>query len=145
MNELEEPNDRDEMKTKRDNVVHDGIDDTTKNTETTEAPGGANSDDGFPSADEFIESFMNETSLWPVLVVLIGSGGAFGAAMLILAGVDRNPFAAGALLLVLGMSVDVFVQARRKAIYRNIAKLVGLLWCAAIGLAGIVIWTGIAL
>ena len=51
----------------------------------------------FPSVDELIGSFMNETSLWPVLVVAIASMGAFGAAMLVLTGIDHNPFAAAAL------------------------------------------------
>jgi hypothetical protein len=79
-----------------------------------------------------------------LLIVAIGSAGAFGAALLILTGIDRNPFAAAALLLILGMSVDVFLQARRKAVYRNLTRLVGLVWCAAIALAGLAIWTGIA-
>ena len=100
--------------------------------------------DDFPNIDELIGSFMHEASLWPVLVVLIGSAGALGAAMLILVGIDRNPFAAGALLLIFGMCVDIFVQARRKAVYRNLAKLIGVIWCAAIAFAGLAIWTGIA-
>jgi hypothetical protein len=100
--------------------------------------------DDFPNFDELIGSFMQETSLWPVLVVVMGSAGAFGAALLILTGVDHNPFAAAALLLIFGMSVDVFVQARRKAVYRNLVRLIGLIWCAAIALAGLAIWTGIA-
>jgi hypothetical protein len=100
--------------------------------------------DDFPNFDELIGSFMQETSLWPVLVVVIGSAGAFGAAMLILTGVDHNPFAAAALLLIFGMSVDVFIQARRKAVYRNLLRLIGLIWCASIALAGLAIWTGIA-
>jgi hypothetical protein len=102
------------------------------------------SSDEFPSIDELLGSFMSETSLWPVLIVAIASGGAFGAAMLVLTGIDHNPFAAAALLLVLGMSIDVFIQARRKAIYRNIAKMIGLVWCAAIAFAALAIWTGIA-
>lgn len=100
--------------------------------------------DDFPNFDELIGSFMQETSLWPVLVVVMGSAGAFGAALLILTGVDHNPFAAAALLLIFGMSVDVFVQARRKAVYRNLLRLIGLIWCASIALAGLAIWTGIA-
>jgi hypothetical protein len=98
----------------------------------------------FPNVDELIGNFMQEASLWPLLVVVIASAGAFGAALLILTGIDRNPFAAGALLLIFGMSVDVFIQARRKAVYRNLARLVGLIWCAAIALTGLAIWTGIA-
>jgi hypothetical protein len=107
---------------------------------------GSNEDnpDDFPNFDELIGSFMQETSLWPVLVVVMGSAGAFGAALLILTGVDHNPFAAAALLLIFGMSVDVFIQARRKAVYRNLLRLIGLIWCASIALAGLAIWTGIA-
>jgi hypothetical protein len=101
--------------------------------------------DEFPSVDELIGSFMKEASLWPVLIVAIGSGGAFGAAVLILTVIDRNPFAAGALLLTLGMTIDVLIQSRRKAVYRNIAKLVGVVWCVAFAFAGLGIWTGIAL
>lgn len=100
--------------------------------------------DGFPSVDQLIGGFMQETSLWPVLVVVIGSTGTLAAALLILVGIDHNPFAAVALLLVIGMSVDVAVQARRKDVYRNLAKLIGLIWCAALALAAVAIWTGIA-
>ncbi len=98
----------------------------------------------FSTFDEMLGSFMAEVSVWPVLTVAIGVAGTFGAALLLLAGIDYNPFAAVALLLIFGMSVDVFVQARRKAVHRNLARLVGLIWCAAIALAGLAIWTGIA-
>lgn len=101
-------------------------------------------DDAFPGVDGVIGTFMSEASLWPVLIVALGSGGAFGAAMLILAGVDHNPFAAAALLLLVGMSIDVFFRARRESDSRNIAKLVGLVWVAAFAFAALAIWTGIA-
>jgi choline-glycine betaine transporter len=52
--------------------------------------------------------------------------------------------ALAALLLIFGMSVDVFVQAHRKAVHRYLARLIGLIWCASIALAGLAIWTGIA-
>ncbi len=101
--------------------------------------------DEFPDLDELIGSFMGEASLWPVLIVAVGSAGAFGAAMLVLVGIDHNPFAAAALLLILGLSIDIFVQSRRKAIYRNIAKLIGVIWCVSIAMALLAIFTGIAL
>jgi hypothetical protein len=110
----------------------------------TEEDGEEEAPEDFPGVDELVGSFMNETSLWPVLLVAIASAGALGAAMLILTVVDRNPFAAAALLLVFGMSVDLFIQGRRKLAYRNIARLVGLIWCAAVAFAGVAIWTGIA-
>jgi hypothetical protein len=102
------------------------------------------SPDDFPDIDQLIGSFMREGSLWPVLLVAITSAGAFGASMLILVGVDHNPFAAAALLLIIGMTVDMFVRARRHSGYRNLARLIGLIWCAAIALAILAIWTGIA-
>ncbi len=107
-------------------------------------PDDEESPEDFPSVDGMIGSFLKEASLWPVLVVVIASGGAFGAAMLVLTFVDRNPFAAAALLLVFGMSVDVVYQARRHGRYHNGAKLIGLVWCMAIAFAGLALWTGIA-
>ncbi len=101
-------------------------------------------DDGFPSLDELLDSFFSEASLWPVLIVALGSGGAFGAAALILTIVDHNPFAAAALLLIAGMTIDVALRARRQPGYWNIAKLVGLLWASALAFATLAIWTGIA-
>ncbi|MFP6655483.1 MAG: hypothetical protein VCB25_07630 [Myxococcota bacterium] len=105
----------------------------------------SSSPDEFPSLDEFVGNFINDASLWPILFVAIASAGAFGAAMIVLAGWDHNPFAAAALLLTAGITIDVFIQARRKAKPRNVAKIIGLIWCASIGLAGLAIWTGIAL
>lgn len=101
-------------------------------------------DDGFPGFDELIGTFMKETTLWPVLIVVLGTGGAFGAALLVLVGVDRNPFAAAALLLLVGMTVDVLVRARRQGALRHLARLVGLVWAIAFVFAGLAVWTGIA-
>lgn len=101
-------------------------------------------DDEFPGLDGLIGTFMGEPSLWPVLIVVLGSGGAFGAALLVLSFVDRNPFAAVALLLIGGMTLDLAVRSRRSPELRNLARLVGLLWLAAGGLAGLAIYTGIA-
>ena len=106
--------------------------------------GGNGGDDGLPSFDQLIGTFMQEPSLWPVLAVALGSGGAFAATLMILAGVDRNPFAAAALLLVLGMTIDVVVRARRRPTYRNGARLLALIWLAGFVLSGIALWSGIA-
>ena len=43
-----------------------------------------------------------------------------------------------------GMSLDLAVRSRRSATLRNVARLVGLLWLAAGGLAALAIYTGIA-
>jgi hypothetical protein len=102
-------------------------------------------DDRLPGVDELIGTFLREAALWPVLAVVIGSGGAFTAALLVLAAVDRNPFAALALLLILGMTIDVGLRARSRPTYRNGALLLGLIWASGLILAGIAVWSGIAL
>jgi hypothetical protein len=101
-------------------------------------------EDEFPTVDDLIGTFLTETSLLPIVVVVLGSGGAFGAALLILTAVDRNPFAAGALVLLAGMTVDVCLRARKEARFRNIALLIGMVWASAVVLAGVAVWSGIA-
>lgn len=101
-------------------------------------------EEAFPTLDELIGTFFSEASLLPVVVVVLGSGGAFGAALLVLTAIDRNPFAAGALVLLAGMTVDICLRARKEASFRNIALLIGLVWGASVLLGAIAVWTGIA-
>lgn len=101
-------------------------------------------DDDFPSLDEMIGTFFSEPALLPVVVVVLGSGGAFGAAILVLTAVDRNPFAAAALVLIAGMTVDISLRARKEPAFRNLALLIGLVWAASVLLAGVAWFTGIA-
>ncbi|MFK7896950.1 MAG: hypothetical protein AB8G23_13990 [Myxococcota bacterium] len=100
--------------------------------------------DEFPNVDQIIGTFMKESSLWPVLIVLLGTAGAFGGAMLVLVGVDRNPFAAAALVLLLGMTTDLLIRSRKNQGLRNLARLVGLVWFVAACFAGLAVWTGLA-
>lgn len=111
-----------------------------------EAEEGEEEEEGedLPSVDQIIGTFMKESALWPVLIVLLGTAGAFGGAMLVLSWVDHNPFAAAALLLLLGMTIDVTVRSRSNPSLRNLARLVALIWAVAAGFAGIAIWSGIA-
>ncbi len=101
-------------------------------------------DDEFPTLDELIGTFLGETSLLPIVIVVLGSGGAFGAGLLILTATDRNPFAAAALVLIAGMTVDISLRARTEPNFRNIALLIGMVWLSSVALAGVAIWTGIA-
>ncbi len=101
-------------------------------------------DDEFPNVDQIIGTFMKESSLWPVLIVMLGTAGALGGAILVLAGVDHSPFAAAALILLLGMTVDVAFRSRRNVGLRNLARLVGLIWLVAAAFAGLAVWSGVA-
>ena len=97
-----------------------------------------------PSANEIVGTLLSERSLWPLVVVMLGSLGAFGAALLVLSIGDQNPFAIAALVLVLGMTIDTLIRARRRLELRNLAKLIALFWGVSIGLALIAVTTGIA-
>jgi uncharacterized membrane protein YjjP (DUF1212 family) len=97
-----------------------------------------------PSANEILGSFFGEASLWPLLVVVLGSTGAFGAALIVLALGDQNPFAAAALLLILAMTTDTLIRARRRIDLRNLAKLIALFWVVSIALATVAVISGIA-
>lgn len=100
--------------------------------------------DGLPSVDQLIGTFVDEPSLWPVLVVVVGSGGAFAAALMILAVVDRNPFAAAALVLLLGMTIDVVFRARSRPSHRNGSRLLLAIWAMGFVFVGVALWSGIA-
>lgn len=118
--------------------------DDETNEMRNEAPNREPEGDELPGFDALIGTFMREAALWPVLAVALGSGGAFAAALLVLAFVDRNLFAAAALVLVFGMTVDVLLRARRLPSYRNGALLLLLIWGVGIALAGLALWSGIA-
>jgi len=96
-----------------------------------------------PSGNEILGTLMSEASLWPLLTVILGSLGAFGAAMLVLAFGDRNPFAAAALLLVFAMTTDITIRSRKRIELRNIAKMLGLFWVTASVLALVAVFAGI--
>ena len=128
-----------------DDEAHSAGDDPAKREND---PAGRAADDSppedLPSANDLIGTLFEEASLWPILTVFLGSTGAFGAALLVLAIGDRNPFAAAALFLLLGMTTDVMVRARRNKQIRNLAKFVALFWTVATALALVAVGTGIA-
>lgn len=96
-----------------------------------------------PSANHILGTLFEESTLWPLLIVLLGSSGAFGAAMMILALNDRNIFAAAALFLIFGMTVDILIRARKDDGPKNVAKLIGGFWISSALLAGVATYTGI--
>lgn len=72
--------------------------------------------------------FVEDSALWPVLLVGVLIFATGGAALLLLALGDRNPFAIAALLILLWMSVDIPVRRRR---FGMIGGLLVLLWFAS--------------
>jgi uncharacterized membrane protein YjjP (DUF1212 family) len=96
-----------------------------------------------PSANELLDALFTDAALWPLLSVILISVGAIGAGVLVLAFGDRNVFAAAALLLLAGMTIDVSIRARREPSYRILAKAVLALWASATLLALVAVFAGI--
>jgi hypothetical protein len=117
---------------------------STPSSATPVGPSDERESDELPGVDQLIGTFIDEPSLWPVLAVAVGSGGAFAAALMILAVVDRNPFAAAALVLLLGMTIDVVFRARTRPSHRNGARLLLSIWTMGFVLVGVALWSGIA-
>lgn len=104
----------------------------------------ASEPEDLPSPNEILGTLFGEASLWPLLIVVLGSTGTFGAALIVLALGDRNPFALAALLLILAMTTDTLIRARRRTDLRNLAKLIALFWAVSIALALVAVFSGIA-
>ncbi|MGH0030140.1 MAG: hypothetical protein ACQGVC_10145 [Myxococcota bacterium] len=62
---------------------------------------------------DHLRVYVREPTLWPVLLVAIIIFVTIGAAVLLAAVVQRNAFAAAALALLLGLSVDQAVREWR--------------------------------
>jgi uncharacterized membrane protein YjjP (DUF1212 family) len=119
--------------------VEDPDSDQKPESATPEAAGP----EELPIAHELLDTLFTEAALWPLLSVILISVGAIGAGVLVLAFGDRNYFAAAALLLLAGMTIDVSIRARREPRIRILAKAVLALWTSAIALALIAVFSGI--
>jgi hypothetical protein len=73
--------------------------------------------------ERFVAPFFEEPTLWPVLFVLAVHAVLIGAVVLSLGLRDRNPFALGALALLLAATADVGVRQLRA---RRIGRVFGL-------------------
>jgi hypothetical protein len=63
--------------------------------------------------ERWIAPYFQDSTLWPVLAVAAAIGVTGMASLLLLAAVDRNPYAAAALLALAWMSGDAALRERR--------------------------------
>ena len=91
--------------------------------------------------ERWIRPFFEDSTLWPVLIVAVGTAVTLGAAMVLMA-LRGNPFAVAALLALALMSADI--------VYRDVRAGVGLatravviLWLLVAISAAIAGWFGI--
>lgn len=93
-------------------------------------------------AERWLAPFFRDSTLWPVLVAVSAVFVVFGASALLLAFVERNPFAVGAVLILLWMSIDAGIRSRRRGGSRLLVGAIAVFWllsaAAALGAA----WAG---
>jgi hypothetical protein len=108
--------------------------------ERDEPPSPAN---GEPrGAELWLAPFFRDSTLWPVLGVAVAIFVVLGASALLLAFVERNPFALAAVLLLLGISVDAVVRDRRRGGSRLLLGSVAGFWLLSIAAATGAHWAG---
>ena len=93
-------------------------------------------------AELWLAPFFRDSTLWPVLIVAAAIFVVLGAAGLLLAFVDRNPFALAAVLLLLWISVDALVRDRRRGRSRLLLGCVAGFWLLSIAAAAGARWAG---
>ena len=109
-------------------------------------PGMANGEDPAPSeprgAERWLAPFFRDSTLWPVLVTVSLVFLVIGASALLLAFVERNPFAVAAVLLLFWISFDAGIRSRRRGGSRLVLGMIAAFWLlSAAGALGAV-WAG---
>lgn len=99
-------------------------------------PGRASPDGDEPrSLGDWLAPFFEDPALWPLLFVVGGIFSVLGAAALLLATVERSPFAAAALLPAFWISVDVAFREWRRGGFGRASACIAVLWTLSAGAA----------
>ena len=89
-------------------------------------------DAGVARVDSTLRIYLGDTSLWPVLFAGLATFTTFGTWLLWMVFEGRNPFGAAALLLLLGMSIDLWVRDLRGRRFGATSRVVLAWWLACI-------------
>ena len=93
--------------------------------------------------DRWILPFVQDSSLWPVSTVMVLCLSTVGAAVLLAAWIARDLMAIAALVVMVGLSGDIALRARRGEQKPVLAWGVLVLWLGSFAGAAIGIATGI--
>jgi len=85
--------------------------------------------------DRHLSMFYRDSTLWPVLIVVVLVAATLGASVLLLALRERNPYSLGALALLVWISVDQIWRDLSQRRFGVASRGVLLLWAAAAGVA----------
>lgn len=94
--------------------------------------------------DLWIRPFFQDSTLWPVLAVLVICLSTIGGTVLLAALKSQNLFALAALVLLIWMSGDIVIRARRNHTNQLLAWCILALWLGSVAAAVIGISAGIA-
>jgi hypothetical protein len=93
-------------------------------------------------AERWLAPFFRDSTLWPVLFAVSAVAVVFGASALLLAFVERNPFALGAVMLLVWISVDAGVRSRRRGGSRLLLGAIAGFWLLSATAALAAVWSG---
>ena len=102
-------------------------------------PGGEQDGAGGSRVDAALAIYLKDSSLWPVLIAGIATFTTLGAWLVWMVWVGRNPFGGAALLLLLGMSVDLWVRDLRARRFGATSWIVLGWWVVCVGAATTVV------
>ena len=86
--------------------------------------------------DAALGIYLSDSSLWPVLFAGVMAFVALGSWLMWLAVAGRNPFGGLALVLLLGMTLDLWIRDLRGRRFGATSRLIATWW----GLCGIGTW-----
>lgn len=92
-------------------------------------------DDFDRAVDRHLAVFYRDSTLWPVLSVVVGAVAALGGFTLVLALRERNPYSLVVLAIVGWISADLVWRDLRRRRFGPASRVVLLLWAVAGGAA----------
>ena len=95
--------------------------------------------------DTWLRPFFEDSSLWPVAIVVALCLFTMGAGVLLLVWMTANPFALLAIVLLAGMTVDIAVRALRRGTKKVLAWCAISLWLGSLAVAALGVALGVAL
>ena len=91
--------------------------------------------------DRWLSPYFTDSTLFPVVLVAAAVGVTLGSTLLLLAVVERNFFAAAALFVLAGVSVDVVYRDLKRRRFGLLSRIVAGFWAlSTLGAAAAIRW-----
>jgi hypothetical protein len=94
---------------------------------------------GVGRVDSALGIYLGDSSLWPVLFAALTAFVTLGTWLVWMVAAGRNPFGALALLLLLGMSVDLWIRDLRQRRFGATSRVVLAWWALCIAGTGVLL------